>query len=82
MQFNLLRMLSGASLSAFSASVQARARDAAALAPVRPIRGDAEARAELSVPRPASGALRLAPGPAQSAPDRPLPRGSLLDLSV
>lgn len=54
-------MLSGASLSVFSVSVQARACDAVALAPVRPIGGEPGTRAE-AAGTPPSGALRLATG--------------------
>lgn len=85
MRFMILRMLSSASLSAFSASVQARARGNiplgdAPLAGVTPVRGQADARPGTAAPG-ASG-MSLAPAPARPPADRTLPRGSLLDLSV
>jgi hypothetical protein len=81
MWFMFLRMLSSASLSAFTASVQARAREAVPLGGVVPVRAQSDARPGNGVrivpPQQASsGSERLSP------PDRDLPRGSLLDLSV
>ena len=84
MWFIILRMLSGASLSAFTSSVQARAREVREVPPtpgIQAVRGQAETR-------PGNG-VRIVP-PQQMAPetdrqpepDRTLPRGSLLDMSV
>ena len=79
----ILRMLSIGSLAAFSASVsralgttppQGAARPADGL---QPARANAEAAPK---PEPFTPGLRLAPPPAR--PGVPLPRGSLLDLSV
>lgn len=80
MRFIILRMLSSASLSAFSASVQARSRGDAPLMGVTPIRGQTDMRP--GNPAPAAPGMTLAPLPARPPADRNLPRGSLLDLSV
>lgn len=80
MWFIVLRMLSSASLSAFSASVQARARGDAALGPVMPVRAQTDTRPGMAA-REAPG-MAVAPMPARPPADRNLPRGSLLDLSV
>lgn len=84
MRFMILRMLSSASLSAFSASVQARARGDAPVAAVTPIRAQTDARQVGLAPGPSMtmAPMTLAPLPARPPADRTLPRGSLLDLSV
>ena len=84
-----LAMLSISSLSAFSASVSRALGASPAPAGARPadgtqgVDGIRQARAEMS-PKPSQETfdpgLRLAPPPAR--PGTPLPRGSLLDLSV
>lgn len=80
MRFIILRMLSSASLSAFSASVQARARGDAPVMGVTPIRAQTDTRPGSVAP--AAPGMTLAPLPARPPADRILPRGSLLDLSV
>lgn len=84
MPWIILRMLSIGSLAAFSASVsralgasQPQGGAPAAADGVRQARASAEAAPK---PEPFTPGLRLAPPPAR--PGTPLPRGSLLDLSV
>ncbi len=78
MRFMILRMLSSASLSAFAAAVQARALGDTPVAGVVPVRAQTDAR----VPASPGQAMSLIPTPGKPPPDRNLPRGSLLDLSV
>jgi len=80
MQLTILRMLSGSSLSAFTTAVQARARQVGPLDGISPVRGQPEPRA--GSPQQAPAAPRLEPLLSAPPPDRNLPRGSLLDLSV
>jgi len=80
MWFIVLRMLSSASLSAFSAAVQARARGEAPLGAIMPVRGQTDSRPGMAT-REGPGTA-VAPMPARPPVDRTLPRGSLLDLSV
>ncbi len=73
----IVRMISGTSLSAFSASVaQTRAGQGASVAGVRQASGSPLA----SPGSPPFTALKSGVPPQDSS--RPLPRGSLLDLSV
>jgi len=69
--------LTGQSLAAFSASVQARARRNVAVDPAPAARPPMQ-----SYSVPAAPALRLTPVPPRPPADPTLPRGSLLDLSV
>jgi hypothetical protein len=77
MRRTVLRMLTGQSLAAFSASVQARARQNVV------VDAPAVARAPIqSYSAPPAPGLRLAPPPPRPPSGAPVPRGSLLDLSV
>ncbi len=84
MRLTILRMLSSTSLSAFTAAVQARAK-----VPVTSQAGPTVAMPVRARSDPApqdsgrdTSALTLRPQSPPPQPDRSLPRGSLLDLSV
>ncbi len=78
MRLTLPRMISPSSLSAFSAAVAGPGVNGrvSGVAPVQ------QARAQSSGPPVSVGAAQANRPSPDAAPGRPLPRGSLLDLSV
>jgi hypothetical protein len=77
MRRTVLRMLTGQSLAAFSASVQARARQNVAVDAPGAVRPPSQPYTPAPLP-----SLRPAPPPPRPPADAVPPRGALLDLSV